>query len=83
MIFDSSFKNEFSKRVIDNVLKNNLEYIESVIDLAEQYEIDIKVAAKHLTKPIIEKIEKEAKEINLMSSNTTKLPFWGWFVWII
>jgi hypothetical protein len=75
MIFDSSFKNEFSKRVIDNVLKNNLEYIESVIDLAEQYEIDIKVAAKHLTKPIIEKIEKEAKEINLMSSNTTKLPF--------
>ena len=75
MIFDSSFKNEFSKRVIDNVLKNNLEYIESVIDLAEQYEIDLKVAAKHLTKPIIEKIEKEAKEINLMPSKTTKLPF--------
>jgi hypothetical protein len=74
MIFDSSFKNEFSRRVIDNVLNNDLEYIESVVDLAEQYEIDVKIAAKYLTKPIIEKIEKEAKDINLLSSTTSKLP---------
>jgi hypothetical protein len=74
MIFDNSFKAKFSKMVIDNVLDNNIEYIESVIELAEKFEIDVKVAAKCLSKPIIEKIQKEAQEINLMSP-TTKLPF--------
>ena len=74
MIFDDSFKKEFSRLVLDRVLNNKLEYMEAVIELAEEFEIDLKLAAKCLSKPIIEKIKEEAREINMIPQSS-KLPF--------
>jgi hypothetical protein len=74
MIFDDSFKKEFSKLVVQRVLNDKLEYMETVIELAEEFEIDLKMAAKCLSKPIIEKISKEAQDVNLIDK-TSKLPF--------
>ena len=46
-------------------------YIDSVLELCEKYNIEPNVAAKLITKPIKEKIEKEGQESNLLPSVST------------
>ena len=46
-------------------------YIDSVLELCEKYNIEPNVAAKLITKPIKEKIEKEGRESNLLPSVST------------
>ena len=41
-------------------------YIESVLSLCEKYNIEPQVAAKMLSKPIIEKIEREGMSANIL-----------------
>lgn len=46
-------------------------YIDSVLELCEKYNIEPNVAAKLITRPIKEKIEKEGRESNLLPSVST------------
>ena len=48
-------------------------YIDSVIQLCENYNIEPQVAAKMLTKPIVEKIEAEGRESNSLPKVSTLL----------
>lgn len=63
----------FAKEVERHVEKFGVSYIDSVIAVCERYGIEPQVAAKFLSKPIIEKIKAEGQELNLLPKNT-KLP---------
>ena len=64
MIFEDS--DNFAAQVEEFVRKNGGGYIEAVLELCEEQDIEPQVAAKFLTKPIIEKLENEGQESNLL-----------------
>ena len=64
MIFEDT--NNFAAQVEEFVRKNGGGYIEAVLELCEEQDIEPQVAAKFLTKPIIEKLENEGQESNLL-----------------
>ena len=74
MLFSKEVKNDFMKEVEKNVLLGELGYIDSIIMVCEDFEIEPNVAAKFLPKPLIEKIEEEGKRFNMLPKNTSKLP---------
>ena len=56
----------FSKKVEDRVLKTGNGYMETINLLCDEMSIEPELAAKYLSKPIIEKIRVEAENINLL-----------------
>jgi len=74
MIFDKNIQNDFIKNIENYVLKNDGTYIEAILTMCELFEIEPQIAAKFLTKPIIEKVAVEGIDINLLKENTAKLP---------
>jgi len=73
MIFDEQAKQTFSRKIKECVQNNGESYIEAILTLSDKYGIEPKVAAKFISKPIIEKVQKEGQEINLLPE-TSKLP---------
>ena len=65
MLFDQ-VGNTFASQVEANVGKNGGSYIDTIVNLCEEHQIEPELAAKHLTKPIIEKIEAEGRNFNLL-----------------
>ena len=63
----------FPKEVEKYAKMHNASYIDSVIAICEQFGIEPQVAAKFLSKPIIQKIKIEGQELNLLPK-TSKLP---------
>ena len=63
----------FASEVENNVNKYDGSYIDTIIGLCEEHEIEPALAAKHLTQPIIEKIESEGINFNLLPTKS-KLP---------
>ena len=75
MYIDETAKEKFSTKVIERTLITNLSFMDCVLELAEEMGIDASAAGKLLTKPLIEKIEQEAKNLHfLKNSKTKKLP---------
>jgi hypothetical protein len=74
MIFHIT-KEEFSRRVENYVKEKNCSYLDSVIHFFEEYSFDFSLAPKLLTKPLIEKVEQEARELNFLPKIKNKLPF--------
>jgi len=72
MLFDEE-ANNFANTVEQNVHKYDGSYIDTVVGLCEEHEIEPELAAKHLTRPIIEKIEAEGRTFNLLPQKA-KLP---------
>tara|TARA_B100000287_G_C20256929_1_gene632395 strand:+ start:400 stop:621 length:222 start_codon:yes stop_codon:yes gene_type:complete len=72
MLF-SEVGNTFANQVEQNVSKYDGSYIDTVIGLCEEHEIEPEFAAKYLTKPIKEKIESEGRTFNLLPKKA-KLP---------
>ena len=64
MIFEDS--DNFASQVEEYVKKNGGGYIEAVLELCEEKNIEPQVAAKFLTQPIIEKIQTEGEDSNLL-----------------
>ena len=62
MIFEDS--NKFVSEVEDYVKDNGGGYIEAILEHCEKYNIEPQVAAKFLTKPIIEKLQTEGQDSN-------------------
>ena len=75
MLIDISHKNEFSKKVEDYALKHNSTYLDAVLNIAQEYNIEPEAAAKLISRPIIEKLSAEGKELNLVKNNKSRLPF--------
>jgi hypothetical protein len=71
MIDDTNFSHEIKTYVKEN----GGTYIEAVLFICEEYDIDPVFVAKTLTKPIIEKLEVEGRELNILPQLTSsKLP---------
>ena len=56
----------FSRKVEEKVLKTGNGYMETINLLCDEMSIEPELAAKYLSKPIIEKIRVEAENINLL-----------------
>jgi hypothetical protein len=63
----------FPKEVENHVQKHGVSYIDAVIAVCERFGIEPQVAAKFLSRPIIEKIKAEGQELNLLPKKS-KLP---------
>lgn len=76
MYIDEAAKEKFSSKIIDKVKITKLPFIDCVLELANEMGIDPSSAGKLLTKPIIEKIEVEAKLLNFIKekNKNSKLP---------
>ena len=58
---------------IEELVDNGMTYIESVILTCDQFDISPETGARLLSKPIIEKIQREGEDINLLP-RMSKLP---------
>jgi hypothetical protein len=74
MYIDDKAKEQFSNKVIDRVKKTQMSFMDSVLELTEEMGLDPAASGKLLTKPIIEKIQQEAKELHLLKGKIKKLP---------
>ena len=76
MFIDVSAKEKFSLKVLERVTKTNLSFMECVLELGDEMGLEPTATGKLLTKPIIEKVEQEAKNLNLIKNKkkTLKLP---------
>jgi hypothetical protein len=75
MYIDDSAKEKFSSKVIERVKLTKLSFMDCVLELSEEMGLDPTAAGKLLTKPLIEKIQHEAQNLNLIKkSKSKKLP---------
>ena len=75
MYIDDTAKEKFSNKVLERVKSTKLPFMDCVLELSEEMGLDPSAAGKLLTKPLIEKIEVEAKNLHLLkSSKNKKLP---------
>jgi hypothetical protein len=72
MYMDDSAKEKFSLKVIERVKSTNLSFMECVLELSDEMGLDPSAAGKLLTKPLVEKIEMEAKDLNFIKKGKTK-----------
>ena len=73
MLFNKDAQKKFIKQIESIVEKEN-SYMDAVLFVCEENNIEPNFAAKYLTRPIIEKIEKEGMEYNLLPKKSSKLP---------
>lgn len=59
-------KNTFSLKIEDIVARQNISYMEAIIDYCEQNSLELEVAATLLNPPLLSKIEDEAMNLNFI-----------------
>lgn len=75
MYIDETAKEKFSNQVLSRVKSTKLPFMDCVLELSEEMGLDPSAAGKLLTKPLIEKIQSEAQDLNLIKkSKSRKLP---------
>ena len=74
MILTEEQKNGFSKKVEKYIIEKGGSYIDAVLLLCAEYEIEPPLVAKSLSKPLIEKIKIEGQDLNLLPRPENKLP---------
>ena len=72
MYIDESAKEQFSNKVIARVSSTKMSFMDCILEITEEMGLDPSASAKLLTKPIIEKIEQEAKTLHLLKKGKTK-----------
>lgn len=61
--------------IIERMVANrNISYMDAVLELCDEHSVDAHFISKHLSRPIIENIEKEAMDVNLLPKKKS-LPF--------
>jgi hypothetical protein len=65
---------QISTNIERAVSTRRISYMEAVLELCEEHSLDSSLVAKYLSKPIIENIEKEARDVNLLPRKKS-LPF--------
>ena len=66
---------EITEKIEKYVLKGTMNYIDAVLTVCEDKNIDPEVIGKFLSKPIKEKLETEGRDLNLIKNKKPKLPF--------
>lgn len=66
-------KEKFTKLVLDSIEQHKLTAIDAVVYVSEKENLEIETVSRLIDKPLKEKIEAEAQELNLMKK-TEKLP---------
>ena len=74
MLFSKEIQNEFVRRIEEFVLAGEYGYIDSILLACEEYDIEPTIAAKYLSKPMIEKIEQEGIKFNMLPRKSSELP---------
>jgi hypothetical protein len=75
MYIDDAAKEKFSNKVLERALSTQMSFMDCILELSEEMGLDPTASGKLLTKPLIEKIEVEAKNLHLLkSSKNKKLP---------
>lgn len=75
MYIDETAKEKFSNKVLQRVLKTKLSFMDCVLELSDEMGLDPSAAGKLLTKPLIEKIEQEGRNLNILkNTKKVKLP---------
>ena len=74
MIITDDVKRTFSKEVENNVIVKGGKYIDAVLKKCDDYEIEPQVAAKLISRPIVEKLQIEGQDINLIPKEKNQLP---------
>lgn len=74
VILDENQKRTFSTKVENYVKERGGSYIDAVLSLCEEYEIEPPIVAKSLSKPLIEKIQMEGQDLNLLPKPKNTLP---------
>lgn len=64
-------KENFSEEVESVVKQYKLPYMDAIIHICEEREIELESAAKHLNKVIKNKLEAEAQELNYLPRQNT------------
>jgi hypothetical protein len=72
MYIDDLAKEQFSNKVISRVKSTNLSFMDCVLEIGEEMGLDPTATGKLLTKPIIEKIQQEAKDLHLLKGGKSK-----------
>lgn len=68
-------KEEFSKKIENKMSKEkNASYIDAVIATLEDMSLDMSLAQKLLSQPLLEKIKQEGQELNILPKSKTRLP---------
>jgi hypothetical protein len=68
-------KEEFSKKIENKISKGkNVSYIDAVIATLEDMSLDMSLAQKLLSQPLLEKIKQEGQELNILPKSKTRLP---------
>lgn len=68
-------KDKFAEDVESLVLKTKMNYIEAIVEYCEQNSIDMDSVSKLISKPLKEKIKRDATELNYLKKTTrAKLP---------
>ena len=74
MLLTDDQKQTFSKKVEKYVQEKGGSYIDAVLALCQEYEIEPPIVAKSLSKPVVEKIKMEGQDLNLLPRPENKLP---------
>tara|TARA_R110000824_G_scaffold291379_1_gene479887 strand:+ start:530 stop:757 length:228 start_codon:yes stop_codon:yes gene_type:complete len=74
VILNENQKKTFSTKVENYVKNRGGTYIDAVLSLCEEYQIEPPVVAKSLSKPLIEKIQMEGQDLNLLPRPKNTLP---------
>jgi hypothetical protein len=64
-------KAKFAKLVERTVLENKSSYMDAIIHLCEQYEVELEEVRKFVTPIIKNKIEAEARALNFLPKHNT------------
>tara|TARA_R100001015_G_C4474001_1_gene56700 strand:+ start:252 stop:479 length:228 start_codon:yes stop_codon:yes gene_type:complete len=74
MIITEEVKRVFSKEVENHVIEHGGSYMDAVLKKCDDYIIEPQVAAKLLSRPIIEKLQIEGQSVNLIPKEKNQLP---------
>ena len=74
MLLSENEKRTFSNKVENYVKERGGSYIDAVLSLCEEYEIEPPIVAKSLSKPLVEKIQMEGQDLNLLPKPKNILP---------
>jgi hypothetical protein len=72
MYIDETAKQQFSNKVLERVKATKLSFMDCVLEITEEMGLDPSASGKLLTKPIVEKIQQEAKDLHLLKKSKTK-----------
>lgn len=73
-VLNPKLKKTFSNEVIFVMQTQNLTCMEAILSLCEKHELDPGTIKKFITKPIKDKLLKDAIDLNLIKTDSKKLP---------